>query len=128
MPVDPNCSEPPRLPSRTSIIQLLHTVPCLLRCVSANKYSCHEHKDPVSDDVEPCVSVCCPRSSAAVGDGGKAKVDAVQLEEEALARIQAAVAERYAAAIAGPEVRKLAACCYRSRTGFFVLGDCCYCY
>jgi hypothetical protein len=28
----------------------------------------------------------------------------VQLEEEALARIQAAVAERYAAAIAGPEV------------------------
>jgi hypothetical protein len=29
----------------------------------------------------------------------------VQLEEEALARIQAAVAERYAAAIAGPEVQ-----------------------
>jgi hypothetical protein len=33
-------------------------------------------------------------------------MDAGQLEEEALARIQAAVAERYAAACAGPEVRR----------------------
>jgi hypothetical protein len=31
-------------------------------------------------------------------------VDAIQLQEKAPARIQAAVAERYAAAIAGPEV------------------------
>lgn len=47
--------------------------------------------------------------SAAAGDGSNpqqqaTKVDAVQLEEEALGRIQAAVAEQYAAAIAGQEV------------------------
>jgi hypothetical protein len=35
----------------------------------------------------------------------KPQPSAVQLEEEALARIQAAVAERYAAAIAGPDVQ-----------------------
>lgn len=48
--------------------------------------------------------------SAAVGAAGCSEPDkqqpsAVQLEEEALARIQAAVAERYTAAIAGPEVQ-----------------------
>ena len=45
----------------------------------------------------------CLKCSAA-GEAQPPKVDAVQLEEEALARIQAAVAERYAAAVAGPEV------------------------
>lgn len=50
-------------------------------------------------------SLLCSAACSAAAEGSKPKVDAVQLEEEALARIQAAVAERYAAAIAGQEVR-----------------------
>jgi hypothetical protein len=50
-----------------------------------------------------CCCCCCSVPA-------KPQPSAVQLEEEALARIQAAVAERYAAAIAGPDVQVRSHC------------------
>lgn len=51
-----------------------------------------------------CAGCLLVATCSVAAEAKPAKVDAVQLEEEALARIQAAVAERYAAAKAGPEV------------------------
>jgi hypothetical protein len=52
-----------------------------------------------------CLLLSCPCCCCCCSAPAKSQPSAVQLEEEALARIQAAVAERYAAAIAGPDVQ-----------------------
>jgi hypothetical protein len=76
---------------------------------------------PVAQYATPPPSSSAPSSSSSSPPchvrsvGGSApkqasKIDVVQLEEEALARIQAAVADRYTAAIAGNEVRRERTC------------------
>lgn len=61
--------------------------------------------NPVSPPVPLPSRRPAPSAAAAAAADSKPKLDAVQLEEEALGRIQAAVAERYTAAVAGQEVR-----------------------